>query len=302
MATTVKKRYDTPVTIRIPEPVRRGVRKLAEDTGETVTGVILGHLRPFELYTTEEGQEALRHFEEVVASSTAIHKAPPTYHDSEGKVGHPPVETWHGFELRNYGTTSHPLFLHLVRQREGQTRAEAVKGYALDLWREWSLLETPAERGAFVDSLEGNSHLFVLGYVGFSKWKSFPSTYEASRHRELATQAPEPQSPEELRFYAWSVAWLTELWNTATHKNHVWRPGEGTELILHEVELQQPAKGASFTEVLSHYEDISQAENIQRWARHLLRKAKESKQEDFETLQNITRSCGYKVRFLTIDT
>ena len=69
MATTAKKRYDSPVTIRIPEPVRNGVRKLAADTGDTVTGVILGHLRPFELYTTEEGQDALRRFEEAVAEN-----------------------------------------------------------------------------------------------------------------------------------------------------------------------------------------------------------------------------------------
>lgn len=302
MATTAKKRYDSPVTIRIPEPVRNGVRKLAADTGDTVTGVILGHLRPFELYTTEEGQDALRRFEEAVASSTAIHKTPPAFHDSTGTTRHPPVVLWHGFELRNYGTPSHPLYLHVVKQREGSTRAEAVKAYTIDLWREWSLLGSPAERNDFVNSIEDGSHMFVLAYPDFVKWKSFPGTYEASLHREL-TKAPEPNTPEELRFYAWCVSWLTEVWNGSTLSTLAtpeWRPAGGAEFTLHEVELQQPAGGAEFTAILSHYEDITEAENIQRWARHLTREAR-NVSKDFETLQEFTRSWRYCVRFLTID-
>jgi hypothetical protein len=294
--TTAKpKRYDMPVTIRIPEAVRRGVRKLALDTGDTVTGVILGHLRPFELYASELGQDVLRRLEEAVARSTAIHRGAPPYLDKRGRPAHPPVEAWHGtgLELRNYGTSEKPLWLHKVKQREGQTRAEAVKAYALDLWREWSFLDGEEDREAYVKSLESDAHVFVMGFVGFEMWRRFPSSYEAELHRSLVTRGVEPSTPEEVRLYTWSVEWLTELWERAT-----------TEPGFSEVVLKRCTdEGFSLTLRLVKYPDCTVEEDIQRWARNIIdyARATEPSAGDFDTLRERVEGLGYKVVMVTID-
>jgi hypothetical protein len=304
------KKYDPIVTIRMPEGVRSAVKKLARDTGDTVTGVILGHLRPFELYASELGQDVLRRIEETVARSTAIHKGAPAYFDAEGRPGHPPVEEWHGIELRNYGTSAEPLWYHTVRQREGQTRAEAVKAYALDLWREWSLLDTEETREKFVDSLEEH-HVFVIGYVDFSKWKHFPSTYEAELHRVRVKFVFEPQSPAEVRLYAWCVEWLTGLWHSAELKDFRAMAKAGyrkratnarEDAEVSEAVLKEPSDtdGFRMRQSLVYYPDCTEEENIQRWAGVSLLGVGASNGA-FETVQAVVVACGYTVRRVTIE-
>lgn len=292
MATTTKKittKYDPVVGIRVPEAVRRGLKKLAEAKGDTLTGVILESLRPFELYASEEGQEALRRLEEVVARSTSIHKAPPSYHDAEGRKANPPAEEWHGLELLNYGTSAEPLWLHRVRQREGQTREEAVKSYALDLWKEWGFLTTEGEREAFVGDLESGSHVFLISYVDFKRWHVFSSSYEARLHRVSYGEGAEPSTPAEVRFYSWCVEWLGSLWEKASSQDPT------AEVVV--LQGGQGSEGAAFTQWLTHYPDATEEENLQRWARTLVRAAqRDSSGEDFETLCSRAAAEAYNVR------
>jgi hypothetical protein len=300
-ATSTKRRYDMPVTIRIPEAVRSGVRKLAHDTGDTVTGVILGHIEPFKLYVTEEGQEALRRLEECVARSAAIHKGPPAYHDEKGQASHPPVRAWNGLELRNYGSTEKPLWLHTVRQREGQTRALAVQEYALELWKEWSLLHDSQERRSFLEDVESDAHMFVMGFVNFKTWRRFPSSYEAQLHRKLVTgDGSEPTTAAEVRLFAWCVEWLSEQWEQALEAAptaDVWTLHDTRSKDAAEVYFTE--EGFTMSQSLVYYSDCSQEENVTRWARKIMDTC--PKTDDYETLKAWARWQRYNVRRVEVD-
>lgn len=289
-ATTAPSKYDPIVTLRIPAAVRLGLKKLAKDKGDTLTGVILGHIRPFELYASQDGQDVLQRLEEVVARSTAIHRGLPTYHDSEGHEAHPPVKAWYGLHLENYGTSEEPLWLHRVNQREGQSREAAVKEYALDLWKEWGLLPTEWERAEFVRNVESGAHMFVVAYVGFHKWKEMPSSYEADLHRQECVSEAEPSTSAEVRLYAWCVEWLTDLHAALSTT-------DGSSFFL---TRSQPKEGDfPISLKLTSYTDCTEEENIRRWARQIVQYSREVAlpEKSFEALrEHVENEVTYEVR------
>lgn len=314
-------RYNPHLTIRVPKPVRLGLSELAKRTHTTLTGVVLQHLPPFELYATTEGQDALRRFEVAIARSTAIYKAPPRGVLERSSA---PTEEFFGLVLRNLGTEEAPMYVHTVKQREGQSREEAVSAYAFELWKEWCLL--PAEeREEFVKGLESEHHVFVISYVRFRYWNSFRSAYEADLHRRSFLHEGEPTTPAELRFSAWLVDYLEAKWKDVVSQQKPKITEDGVRVMilregedaLRQARLEHGSAGGSqlitlqeadtedalpLEHELRYYEHVSEHENVLAWARYLLKHAQELFEEaDFETLRSNAESEGYRVRRLALD-
>lgn len=258
-----RKEYDPTITIRVPRAVRLALEAVAKSRGESMTTILLEGVKELQLFASEEGRSTFEHLRLAVTESTSIHKSLP--------LGEHKAWFWHGLELRNYGTSGQPYLVHLVRQRERVSRAEAIRSYVEELWKEWALLTTEAERVQFLDEVtDPTKHLFLIAFVDFKKWVKFPSAYEAEFHRSCFVlgnksplynkedgQAVDPTGAEEVQFMGAAFKYLLNLWQS--------NRGEEGELV----KLQDASKDGEEVAFL-YYPHLSAQSNIETWARQLV--------------------------------
>jgi hypothetical protein len=255
-------KYDPTITIRVPRAVRLALEAIAKDRQETMTTVLLEGVKELQLFASEEGRSTFERLRLAVTESTSIHKSLP--------LGEHVAWFWHGLEIRNYGTSEKPYFVHLVKQREHMTRADAIRAYTEELWKEWALLKNEAERSQFMEEVTDTArHLFLLAFVDFKTWKSFPSSYEAEFHRlcyvmgqnsnlyKAPSAIVEPVGAEEVQYLGSAFKYLLEIWKGN-------RAEQGTTEVLQEG--SEDGEEVSFT----YYPHIPETQNVESWARQLV--------------------------------
>lgn len=276
MATTLtepRRKYDPNLTIRVPATVRDALQAMARERNGTVTDVVLEHVKPFMLFASSEGQEAHARIRLAITESTAVNKGFP-------KQPEPFAGEWHGLTVHVLGVeweelferqvpTSEVHYGHIVRQREGQSRSEAIRLYADVLWKEWASAPEGERSEILAELTDPTKHVFVIAYVSFTKWRSFPGAYEANLHRAWFVEKDLPEEAEnaqEASFLVNAARHLSRLWLEVNLEGGAPRPtlvlqgGNNTLPIWNEDALE-----------LFYYPQVSRHENVNTWARQLLK-------------------------------
>lgn len=271
-----RKKYDPNVTIRMPAPVRDALQALAKERNATVTDVLLDQVKPYALFHSEAGRQAYERIRLAIAESVTVNKSLLP----RGEFGQ-----WAGLNVQVYGAEEAaskagadgiPLelvtFGHIVRHREGQSRSEAVRRYADEVWKEWA--GVPEDRQALMleHLCDPARHVFAIGYVSFKDWKSFPSAYEASLHRawyvEGKGKSPntsvntlaDPVAPRESSFLTTAARELARLWQ-----------GADKQMVRVRLQGDDPLPFQGYDSIrLAYYPHITDEENIDTWARQVL--------------------------------
>lgn len=272
MATTTltepRRKYDPNLTIRVPPTVRTALQAMAKERKESVTDVVLEHVKPFQLFASQEGQEAYERIRLAITESTAVNKSLP----KERFAGQ-----WHGLTVNVLGVeweelferqvpTSEVHYGHIVRQREGQSRKEAIRTYADTMWKEWATFKDFERPGVLAEITDPTRHVFVIVYVNFPLWRTFPSAYEANLHRAWFVEDTLPQGAETAQEASFLV-------NAARHLSRAWldygdKP-EGKPFFLQGEDVL-PVFNEDALRLL-HYPQVSNHENVNTWARQLLK-------------------------------
>jgi len=216
------------IGVRVPPEVRATLDALTEYHGTTISDLIRGFIEPYQLITTEEGQQALRAFQLAIALSTTVHKSREEFTTAKPPNGK--TTLWNGLTVTEYETPGDGTrYVHLVRQREGQTRNEAITAYALTLWEAWATEPKHFRATTLQDLCNDNLHSYLIGYVNFYAWTTFPAPYEANlwrsfnidtdhdKHPKFAHDTdpdtiPEASTTDEASFFHWATEYLTTLW------------------------------------------------------------------------------------------
>lgn len=304
METLAPTKYDPTIAVRVPARVREALKAMARNQGATVTDVVLDQLKPWTLYASDEGQQAYERIRQAVAESTTVHKGiPPGY-----KIDHE-HHTWEGLPITWFGEledSSSWVFYHTVRQREGQSRQDAIRTYADAIWKEWVCYPGAAEadKGDFTreqlleEVTDPARHYFVIAYVNFSKWLRFPSTYELGLHRSWFVEGrgkgqgtntvAEVESQQEASFVDIHAKKIAAWWKESTK--------DGNRVQLHNPD---PLPVWNYDAMLfKHYPHITDEENISTWTGQLLKLWRsKGHPEPYEFMQSI----GLAVDILTID-
>lgn len=200
---------DPGVTIRLPKAVRDGLKALAKTRNTSVSDVVREAMPGIGWYSTEHGQRALLILEQIVALSTTIHKG---YSEFAPDKGEP--DEWNTLPVMRFGTAETPRYVHAVRQCENETRNEAIQNYARKVWGVLAVMSSNKQRDEELKALRDDAvHVFVIGYVGLSKWQTFPSAlelehYERTNPRKTGIQ---PTNDAERRVYDHYAGWFDAL-------------------------------------------------------------------------------------------
>jgi len=160
-------------------------------------------------YSTEGGQTALVILEQLITLSTTVHKGVAEFAPDKGEP-----DEWNGLHVTRFGTDQQPRYVHFVRQREGETRNDAIQKYAGDVWGVLSLMSSDEQRDDALRELRRDDrHVFVIAYVGLSKWQTFPSPLELQHHERYnpRKQGREPINDDERRVYEYYAGWFEAL-------------------------------------------------------------------------------------------
>lgn len=190
--------YDEPLVVRIPTAVRAGLDAFAKKSNKKLAVVAREMFAPWRWYSTPAGQDALHVIELVVGLSTTIHKG----YEEFGT--NPTPATWYGADVLNFGSEETPRYVHTVKQKENQTRDEAVANYAVNVWACVANIEDDEQRQQAVNDLRDDTkHAFVVAFVTMRNWRVFPTTVELSAYERAwpRGQGKTPTTPDEQEIY-----------------------------------------------------------------------------------------------------
>ena len=265
-------KWDPTVTIRMPSAVRDAIKALAKERNATVTDVLLEQVKPYALFHSEAGQQAYERIRLAIAESVSYTKGlPPGGEQAQ----------WAGLNVQAYyskaGADGIPLelvtFGHVVRHREGQNRAEAVRCYADEVWKEWAGVPEDRQAQALEALCDPERHVFVVGYVSFKDWKRFPSAYEASLHRAWYVEGQgkrvdnsvntlaDAETTQEALFLASATKCLGALWSERNASTGAVRLQGADPLPIYGVD------GFRF----AYYPHVTEEGNVDTWARQVLK-------------------------------
>jgi hypothetical protein len=190
--------YDEPLVVRIPTAVRAGLDAFAKKNNKKLAVVAREMFAPWRWYSTPAGQDALHVIELAVGLSTTIHKGYKEFGTE------PTPATWQGADVLNFGSEETPRYVHTVKQREYETRDEAVANYAVHVWACVANIEDEKQRQQAVNDLRDDTkHAFVVAYVNMKNWRVFPTTVELSAYERAwpRGQGKTPTTPDEQEIY-----------------------------------------------------------------------------------------------------
>lgn len=200
---------DLSITIKVPPAVLNGLRRWAKTNKTSVSGMVRDAFPGMAWYSTEAGQTALVILEQLITLSTTVHKGVAEFAPDKGEP-----DEWNGLHVTRFGTDQTARYVHFVRQREGETRNDAIQKYAGDVWGVLSLMSSDEQRDDALRELRRDDrHVFVIAYVGLSKWQTFPSPlelqyYERNTPRLVGRQ---PSNDAEQRVYDHYAGWFEAL-------------------------------------------------------------------------------------------
>ena len=307
MPTTVtRKQYDPNVTIRMPAPVRAALQAIAKERKATVTDVLLDQVKPYALFHSEAGQNAYERIRLAIAESVTFNKSLP----SAGELGQ-----WAGLTVYVYGIEEAPqagadgiplellTFGHIVRHREGQSRAEAVRSYADEVWKEWARLPEAVQAQHLEDLCNPKRHVYAIGFVSFKEWKQFPSAYEASLHRawwvegkgkkpnNYVNTLADPETAQQALFLSSATKFLGELWSQRNASTGAVRLQGGDPLPFYGHDAFR----------FAYYPHVTEEENIETWARQVLKLWKVQATKLGERADAVDASEFLKDKTVTVD-
>jgi hypothetical protein len=255
--------------VRVPRAVSEGIRRQAKTNNMSITDVVLNDLKPYDVYTSPEGQDALGRITKVLEHGTSTVQSRPT-----GVQQHEDDSWWESINLHKYIDGDTVVWEHRIVQREGETREQALSQYADVLWGEWYAKKPTPQREALLVDLETKGrHVFRIGYPNFQKWRVFPSPYELDLHwkwyvlgqkadRGINFMDAQPANPEEQRFYDWSLKYLTEVMD---HYMYSYQAGNGVV-----VSTSPNTQDGGWSYVLKYYTRRDSSDNMRYWAGYFL--------------------------------
>lgn len=251
--------------VRVPRAVSEGIRRQAKTNKMSITDVVLNDLKPYDVYTSPEGQDALERINKVLEQGTAVIHTRPT-----GVQQHEDDSWWENLQLHKYIDGETITWEHRIVQKEGDTRGQALSQYADTLWGEWYAKKDGLQREALLVDLETNGrHVFRVGYPNFQKWRIFPDFYELDLHwkwyvlgdraeRGINYMEALPTNPEEQRFYDWTAKYLTEVLSQYT------KSYQSDKRFV--VSTPPNSQDGGWSYVLGYYANHTASENMTHWA------------------------------------
>lgn len=244
--------YDEPLVVRIPTAVRAGLDAFAKKNNKKLAVVAREMFAPWRWYSTPAGQDALHVIELVVGLSTTIHKGYKEFGTE------PTPATWYGADVLNFGSEETPRYVHTVKQREYETRDEAVANYAVNVWACVANIEDDEQRQQAVNDLRDDTkHAFVVAYVNMKNWRVFPTTVELSAYERAwpRGQGKTPTTPDEQEIYEHFVECFNE-WILATFPSGagIVKPVgiDGARWVLYDGKEQRELRNQAFEPKYAH--------------------------------------------------
>jgi hypothetical protein len=307
MQTIVKKvdwkQYDDArpkISVRIPKADKQALDAALQRRGESVSDLLMAYLRPIITEGTPEGQRAHEIISAAVQQSIAWNKSQHNggFGDTTAVIdgdGMPKVEELQSspdIMVRPRITKGGDRVLyHVVTQRRGMSRQDAIRRYVNTLLDAWADLPD-SERDRFVSELsDPNQHRFVIAYSGFEHWMQFSAMHEMMFHH-LMYQQPRiatPANADESAFSNWAFDHLMAAWNKR-------RRSKSSLITI--CEGAPDAWGIMFR----HYEINSDADNVLEWAGLWLNDYRELRAQgiEHETAMSIEQAKRIQVQMMTI--
>jgi len=265
-------KYDPMFGFRLPRAVRAGLDALTEERGVNLSDFVRSKIDVYALYGTERGQDALHALRLSIGVSTTIHKG-----RNEFQGEHIP-DVWNGLDVTKvqpvgyvYTDGTDPVrYIHYVRQRQGETREDAIQNYAEKLWGTWGLLDDNVKDYELRQLTDDSKHSYLIAYVGMRSWVQFPTVLEYELWRR--TYAPdtvraepntEPQNGDERAVYEWVLEIVANA-DLTPFKNVKKRTGTAG-YVLHD----SPPDGLRSSYALYLLPDENLSTAGRRWAREL---------------------------------
>lgn len=291
------------IVLRVSPEERDAIRAASKARGVKMNELVLAYMRPLITAHTPEGQKAYEIISNTIQAGIAwnyeLHGGGPgTNARRLGDVN------WHGISLAHWehedpktGDTSE-YSIHLVRQREGQSRMQAITEYADRIMQVWADQPNEEAQRAVLDELADRSrYRFAIVYVNLSKWRRFASGYELARYRAIIDTAEStPETPEEQAFYEWATQEIDRIWKA--------RKEYGSAIADGVTEVSIPGRDSMYLG-LTRYPDMTVPENKAYWARQWLNSYKSDaiktgpllKDDAFRSYYG---SCNYRIRTLEL--
>lgn len=263
--------YDPLLGVRVPAVVKAGVELWAKREGKKVSEFAREVFAPFEWYTTEQGQEARYILEQAVGLSVTIHNKGL---DEFGPRAQRETDIWNGLPVLVFGTGDNTRYVHIVKQREGMTRQQAVDEYARLLWATLSTLPPEQRTTELVNLRTDNKHVYVISYVNLASWRVFPGELE---YKVYLLRCPKPQAldkqpttADEQRVYDYYREWFDELVLSTLPKPTDNSDSPGRWVLYDGSPDAPPTEGWQDRHELTWYPDETADEGVLRWARYMV--------------------------------
>lgn len=292
--------------IRVSRDEKNALDTVLRQRGETISGLLMGYLRPIITEGTPEGQRAHQIISAAVQASIAWNREHHNggFGDTEpvrDESGHPVTAEWQdpAIVVRPRVTPSgHRVNYHMVTQRAGMTRQDAVRKYVSILMDAWADLPESRRDEYLAELGNPDRHRFVIALSGFQHWTRFPDAHEMRLHWTFH-QLPNITTPAddgELRFATWATALLADRWD-ASRK----RRGKSESFTL--IEGHQDADtGTVMGRRFSYYPINTDAENVETWAGLWLNDYRGFRRQglDHESAMNIMAGQKITIQMMTI--
>lgn len=259
------------VTVRMDRAEKEMLDAALRNRGESFSDLVMAYLRPIITEGTPEGQRAHQIISAAVQASIAWNKANTNggFGDTEpirNDHGEPTVEEWRSPDIivRPRMTKGGDRVLyHVVTQRAGMTRYDAIRKYVATLMDVWADIPEHAEDGreSFLRELaDPDRHRFIIAYANFQHWTQFDAAHEMQLHRGVH-QMPyvaQAANDDESAFVQWATAQLMTAWTGRRRtKSQTITIREG-----HQDGDSTMITGQDFR----HYPTHTDIENIDAWA------------------------------------
>lgn len=256
------------ISLRIDRTDKQALDTALQNRGETVSELLMAYLRPIITEGTPEGQRAHEIISTAVQQSIAWNKAQHNggYGDTTPAIdanGNPIAsEDWRTPDVQvrpRITKGGDRVHYHVVIQRAGMTRQDAIRNYVSRLMDVWSDMPANDRESLLAELANPEQHRFIMGFANMRHWTRFDAAHEMNHHFSTYVQPniADAADDDERAFCEWASLYLSTAWAKAKRSK--------SDLITL-YEGQPTDAGVLFTMDFRHYATRSDAENVAAWA------------------------------------
>jgi hypothetical protein len=106
------------------------------------------------------------------------------------------------------------VWYHIITQREGQRRAQAIAEYVHRLMDEWGRADVADRERMLREISDPSAHRFIVGRSRFAEWQMFEDARAMASHYDTFQRpfVKAPQIEMESAFIAWAIDVLRDAW------------------------------------------------------------------------------------------